>query len=256
MCVSVDRFLIRVLAEPPADTVSEQVIPETRKESWFGSISRKRKRNDTAKPVLGIPVTEEPVNTVLEESTPPLRTESPTANDAPQLAPPPTSDAPTEPPDEIPLDNVPPSLPPTSPPRPLPQNVQGVLSKPAHLGVLSPTISISSIDDFVPQPKSLPVLSIPTPPQNPIPISVGGVGDVTTTALAGPTTSRFTLRLPLLGRPKIPLDQAVAVAQAEDIRNTALAIPVDVDSTTPSSTSVTEEAQRPGVAAVPSNTSA
>ncbi|KAI0692246.1 hypothetical protein C8T65DRAFT_669945 [Cerioporus squamosus] len=33
-----------------------------------------------------------------------------------------------------------------------------------------------------------------------------------------PTTSRFTLRLPLLGRPKIPLDQAVASAQAEDIR--------------------------------------
>ncbi|KAI0655807.1 hypothetical protein C8Q70DRAFT_1081590 [Cubamyces menziesii] len=33
-----------------------------------------------------------------------------------------------------------------------------------------------------------------------------------------PSTSRFTLKLPLLGRPKIPLEQAVAVAQAEDIR--------------------------------------
>ncbi|RDX43370.1 hypothetical protein OH76DRAFT_1361312 [Lentinus brumalis] len=33
-----------------------------------------------------------------------------------------------------------------------------------------------------------------------------------------PTTSRFTLRLPLLGRPKVPLEQAVASAQAEDIR--------------------------------------
>ncbi|KAI0820537.1 hypothetical protein BC628DRAFT_1330211 [Trametes gibbosa] len=34
-----------------------------------------------------------------------------------------------------------------------------------------------------------------------------------------PSTSRFTLKLPLLGRPKIPLEQAVAVAQAEDIRD-------------------------------------
>ncbi|KAI0742241.1 hypothetical protein C8Q80DRAFT_1108568 [Daedaleopsis nitida] len=34
-----------------------------------------------------------------------------------------------------------------------------------------------------------------------------------------PTTSRFTLRLPLLGRPKIPLEQAVASAKAEDIRD-------------------------------------
>ncbi|KAI0665516.1 hypothetical protein C8Q78DRAFT_986317 [Trametes maxima] len=33
-----------------------------------------------------------------------------------------------------------------------------------------------------------------------------------------PSTSRFTLRLPLLGRPKVPLEQAVAVAQSEDIR--------------------------------------
>ncbi|KAI0365846.1 hypothetical protein BV20DRAFT_953453 [Pilatotrama ljubarskyi] len=34
-----------------------------------------------------------------------------------------------------------------------------------------------------------------------------------------PSSSRFTLKLPLLGRPKIPLEQAVAVAQAEDIRD-------------------------------------
>ncbi|KAI0640859.1 hypothetical protein C8Q79DRAFT_1003960 [Trametes meyenii] len=33
-----------------------------------------------------------------------------------------------------------------------------------------------------------------------------------------PSASRFTLRLPLLGRPKVPLEQAVAVAQSEDIR--------------------------------------
>jgi hypothetical protein len=31
------------------------------------------------------------------------------------------------------------------------------------------------------------------------------------------STSRFALRIPLLGRPKVPLDQVVAIAQAEDI---------------------------------------
>ncbi|EJF58899.1 hypothetical protein DICSQDRAFT_90018 [Dichomitus squalens LYAD-421 SS1] len=36
-----------------------------------------------------------------------------------------------------------------------------------------------------------------------------------------PSTSRFTLRLPLLGRPKVPLEQAVASAQAEDIRGSS-----------------------------------
>ena len=36
-----------------------------------------------------------------------------------------------------------------------------------------------------------------------------------------PSTSRFTLRLPLLGRPKIPLEQAVASAQAEDVRGSS-----------------------------------
>ncbi|TFK50658.1 hypothetical protein OE88DRAFT_1713075 [Heliocybe sulcata] len=36
-----------------------------------------------------------------------------------------------------------------------------------------------------------------------------------------PATSRFTLTLPLLGRPKVPLEKAVAAAQAEDVRDPA-----------------------------------
>jgi len=240
------------LVELPADIVSEQVIPETRKGSWFGSISRKRKRNDTAQPTLETLVTEEPPNTVPEvELTLPPQTVSPTADDDPQPASPPV-----EPPKQIPPDNVPPSSwPPISPPQTVPQNVQGVPFKLPHPDLLSPAISISSVDDFVPQPKHTPALSIPVPQQNPVPINVGGVGDVATTNMTGPTTSRFTLRIPLLGRPKIPLNQAVAVAQAEDVRDPVQAVPINSDSTTPSSTPITEEAQRPGIPAVPSNTS-
>jgi hypothetical protein len=243
---------------PPTDTVSEQVIPETRKGSWFGSISRKRKRRDTTGPVLGALVTEEPQQTIPEvEPTLPPQTANPTVNDDPQSALPPVDNIPAEPPKQISLNNdPPPSWPPTPPSQTVPQNAQGLLSKPTHLDLLSPTISISSVDDFVPQPKFSPALSIPVPPQNPVSVGVGGVGDVTTTAITGATPSRFTLRIPLLGRPKIPLDQAVAVAQAEDVRKSAPAVPTNGDSTTPSSTPITEESQRPGISAVPSNTSA
>ena len=254
------HFLIQTPAEPSADTVSEQVIPETRKGSWFGSISRKRKRMDTTKPALETLLTEEPPNTVPEvESTPLLQPPSPTTNSDSQPAPLPAGHISMEAPKQTPLDDVPPpSWPPMSPSRTVPQNVQGVLSKPTHLDLLSPTISISSVDDFVPQPKSSPALLVPVPPQNPVPVGVGGVGvgDVTTAAVIGTSTSRFTLRIPLLGRPKIPLDQAVAVARAEDIRNLTPATPVNEDSTTLSSTLTTGESQTSDVLAVSPETSA
>lgn len=256
--VAAVRFLIGTLAELPADTVSEQILPETRKGSWFGSISRKHKRKDTSQPPLEILVTEEPPNTVPEvELALPPQTTSPTVNDDPQAASPPVDgDTRVEPPKQTPLDNTPPSWHPASPPQTVPQNVQGVLPKPTHLDLLSPAVSISSVDDFVPQPKHSPALSIPVPPQNPVPIGVGGVGDVTTAGMAGTATSRFTLRIPLLGRPKIPLNQAVAIAQVEDIRNRTPATPVSGNGSTPSSIATTEEDQRPGILAVPSNTSA
>ena len=257
VCVVTTKFLIRAPVELPADTVSEQIIPKTRKGSWFGSIPRKRKREDTAKPILETLMTEEPPNIAPEVESTPLQTASPTVNSDPQPASPPIDNISVEPPNQTPPYNVPPtSWPPTTPPRPVPQNVQGVLSKPTHLDLLSPAISISSVDDFVPQLKSSSSLLIPAPPQNLVPIGVGGVGDVTTAAMTGTATSRFTLRIPLLGRPKIPLNQAVAVAQAEDIRNSTPTTPVNGDSTTPLSTPTTEEAQTSGVLAVPPNTSA
>lgn len=237
--------------------MSEQIIPETRKESWFGTFSRKRKRKGTAQLVPEILMTEEPPNIIpeVELTLPPQNTSngSPTAND-PQPASPPARNNPVEPPMQVPLDNPPPSLPTTSQPLTGPQNVQGVLSKPTHLDVLSPTVSIASVDDFVPQPKIPPDVSIPAPPQNPVPIPVG-VGDVGMTGVTPATTSRFTLRLPLLGRPKIPLNQAMAVAQAEDIRNLVPAEPVNDDSVS-SSTATTEDVRRPGIPAIPSDISA
>jgi len=259
MCDAAIHPPIGASAEPPTDAVSEQVIPETHKGSWFGSISRKRKRKDIVQPTMKTLVTEEPPNAVAEvELTPPPQTASPTTDDNPQPASPPADgNTPVESPKQTLLDNIPPlSWPSTSPPQTPPQNVQGVPSKPSHLDLLSPTISISSVDDLVPQPKSSPGLSMPVPPQNPVPIGVGGVGDVTATGMTGITTSRFTLRIPLLGRPKIPLNQAVAVAQAEDIRTSTPTTPVSGGSSTLLSTTTTEEAQRPGIPAVPSNTSA
>jgi len=198
---------------------------------------------------------EEPSNTIpeVDMAIPPQNASdsSPDTNNDAQLTQSPTRVDPVEPQIRVPADDAPPPRLTTPPPPIEPQNVQGVLSKPTHLDVQSPTISISSVDDVVPQPKSSAV-SIPIPPQNSVPINIGK--DVTTAGMTG-ATSRFTLRLPLLGRPKIPLNQAVAVAQAEDIRNLDPATPVNIDPTTPSSTT-TEEMQRPVIPAVPSNTSA
>ena len=160
-----------------------------------------------------------------------------------------------EPPIQISPDHAPPPWPTTSPQPTEPRNVQGVLSKHTHLDVQSPTISISSVDDVVPQPKSSSPLPISVRSQSSIPVTIGGVGDITT-GMAGSTTSRFTLRLPLLGRPKIPLNQAVAVAQTEDIRNSTPVTPVASDTTTHLTVDTTEGVQRPDVSTVSSNTSA
>lgn len=67
--------------------------------------------------------------------------------------------------------------------------------------------SMSSLDEEVPR------LSVMTPPNTPHPPSVmhqnAASSDVKLSSL-NPTTSRFTLSIPLLGRPKVPLDQVVA----------------------------------------------
>jgi hypothetical protein len=68
----------------------------------------------------------------------------------------------------------------------------------------------SSIDEEVPK------LSVLTPPNTPGPVNVmqnAGSGSSKLSSL-NPSTSRFMLSIPLLGRPKMPLDQAVAVVAA------------------------------------------
>ncbi|KIM74736.1 hypothetical protein PILCRDRAFT_827946, partial [Piloderma croceum F 1598] len=70
----------------------------------------------------------------------------------------------------------------------------------------------SSIDEEVPK------LSVLTPPNTPGPVNVmqnaGGGGGSSKLSSLNPSTGRFTLSIPLLGRPKIPLDRAVAVVAA------------------------------------------
>jgi hypothetical protein len=77
----------------------------------------------------------------------------------------------------------------------------------------------SSLDEEVPK---LAVAAAATPPNTPGPASVMQQhhtgGSSAKLSSLNPSTSRFTLSIPLLGRPKMPLDQAVAVVVAEDGR--------------------------------------
>jgi len=83
-------------------------------------------------------------------------------------------------------------------------------SRPGTASVLSP------LDEDV--PKLLPVKLSPTAPSAALRSS-----DTSQSALTlNHSTSRFTLSIPLLGRPKLPLEQTVAAAQRDDIRTMTL----------------------------------
>ncbi|EPQ55541.1 hypothetical protein GLOTRDRAFT_138440 [Gloeophyllum trabeum ATCC 11539] len=72
----------------------------------------------------------------------------------------------------------------------------------------------SSIDEEVPQ------IIRPSPPDEPPHAVVQHTCEpAPKISSLNPATSRFTLTLPLLGRPKVPLEKAVAAAQAEDVRD-------------------------------------
>ncbi|EIN03565.1 hypothetical protein PUNSTDRAFT_93924 [Punctularia strigosozonata HHB-11173 SS5] len=78
----------------------------------------------------------------------------------------------------------------------------------------------SSIDEEVPGLPSSPTSPSHLRPPPPAPtLSPSASG--TSTINLNPTASRFTLSIPLLGRPKVPLERAVAAAQAEDVRTAA-----------------------------------
>ncbi|KDQ49460.1 hypothetical protein JAAARDRAFT_42879 [Jaapia argillacea MUCL 33604] len=73
----------------------------------------------------------------------------------------------------------------------------------------------SSIDEEVP-PATTPTLPAPAP--GIVQQTDEGPGPRPRISSLNPAASRFTLSIPLLGRPKVPLEKAVAAAQAEDVR--------------------------------------
>ncbi|KAL6307306.1 hypothetical protein BKA93DRAFT_837746 [Sparassis latifolia] len=78
------------------------------------------------------------------------------------------------------------------------------------------TRTVTSVDDEVPGPKPS---SLSSTPSEALPVLVqsedeGERGRKLAIASLNPSSSRFTLRLPLLGRPKVPLEQIAVVAQA------------------------------------------
>lgn len=74
--------------------------------------------------------------------------------------------------------------------------------------------SIPSVDEEVPKLAVITPLNTPLPPT----IVQNGVGSNLNLSSLNPSTSRFMLSIPLLGRPKIPLDKVAAVAIAGDDR--------------------------------------
>ena len=81
----------------------------------------------------------------------------------------------------------------------------------------SSPLTPSSVDEEVPR------LRAPEP-SCPPPSSAGVVSGDSSQNLSSlnPSTSRFSLSIPLLGRPKVPLEKALASAQAADIRDTSV----------------------------------
>jgi hypothetical protein len=101
--------------------------------------------------------------------------------------------------------------PPPPPPKSRP-SVSPITPRPPNSHSHSTSVASipSSIDEEVPK------LSVLTPPNTPGPVNVmqnAGEGSSKLSSL-NPSTSRFMLSIPLLGRPKIPLDRAVAVVVA------------------------------------------
>lgn len=86
----------------------------------------------------------------------------------------------------------------------------GHRSRPDTASVLSP------LDEDV--PKTSPVKLSPATPSAVLQSSDASQSTLT----LNHSTSRFTLSIPLLGRPKLPLEQTVAAAQRDDIRTMVL----------------------------------
>ncbi|KAI0071796.1 hypothetical protein K474DRAFT_1712157 [Panus rudis PR-1116 ss-1] len=175
--------------------------PSPSQSSWFGSWSRS-KGKDRAEDVTSTSQVhiQQPTSKTL---APPELTQRAQSDPGP-------IDRPPSPP---PLPTQPIAVPSPSPVQASPSgssSPQGTVSPVGATGAttMSNTASISSIDDVVPKPKSLSDNEARAIPR----VALERKPSITT--LNPSSSSMFTLRLPLLGRPKMPLDQAVAAAQS------------------------------------------
>ncbi|KAF8060266.1 hypothetical protein FPV67DRAFT_338410 [Lyophyllum atratum] len=246
-------------ASVPFPTTAEPTPTSTpRKSSWFGSLSRAKGKQNAAKLNIKTSSSSEQLSTSQPQHDAPLAStsvpsyttqpmvESPTSTSPPPLTP--TSAAsPSSRPLPIPAAfpapatsiastsvsptpaPAPTDFPPPQPQTPVRRSWFTSSPSPAprpelHGPQTSASNSIpSSIDEEV------PALSVVTPPSSSPPTSPsiisspstqsnGGTGRARLSSL-NPSTSRFTLSIPLLGRAKMPLETAVAVAQSEEAKN-------------------------------------
>jgi hypothetical protein len=187
--------------------------PSPGRTSWFGSLSRTKGKERM------VPMMEGPIQVTKDEPSP-QEHEEPTTDVAPTpsvlpsvpippLSPPQSSSSAT---DQDDLRSQPQSIPSQKPARRWFSSSTSptwppILRSPLHSSHPSVT---SSIDEEVPKiPDTIP-------PQATTSVTIVPSGDATNPAKLSslnPSTSRFTLSIPLLGRPKMPLDQAVAVVQ-------------------------------------------
>lgn len=185
--------------------------------SWFGSLSRARGKDTTksadppsrptAQEALGIPIA--------------------THDEGVRNTPPPPSD-PTQ--DLVSSQDT---IRPQSIPIPRPSvQVTGELSTMSSPQIV-PSPSLTSVDEEVPRPR----LSAGSPPMEMPRAEVQpqdgrSMGRKPSISDLNPSTSRFTLRIPLLGRPKVPLQDVVKNAE----------VSAQVDGSTPGRSDVAQDA--------------
>ncbi|KIM71500.1 hypothetical protein PILCRDRAFT_17025 [Piloderma croceum F 1598] len=194
--------------------------PSPSSSSWFGSLSRPMGK-DSAPKVLSLDEGPNKDDARSEgQSVPAIDTSISQVPAEPKPAAAiPDTEPPHCPPQQIPVQSqaqrgwFSPSPSAPTPPAPRPPVSPTALSSPNSHSHSNSVASIpSSIDEEVPK------LSVLTPPNTPGPVNVmqnaGGGGGSSKLSSLNPSTGRFMLSIPLLGRPKIPLDQAVAVVAA------------------------------------------
>ncbi|KAF7965404.1 hypothetical protein HWV62_43696, partial [Athelia sp. TMB] len=192
---------------PPVEQSSKDAASSS---SWFGSFSRSPARNATTKSVS------------LDSDTPPAKT----MDIKPQSQIPHPTELPP------PVKESEPELR-RSPPQAIPagahqQPTRSWFSSPTSSSPLkstprpplSPTSPASPAQSYMSVDEEVPRLNVSTPFNSPHPPSVmqqnaanSHDGKVSMSSL-NPSSSRFTLGIPLLGRPKVPLDHVVAAMAA------------------------------------------